>query len=52
MKESSQIAQTYAKAFLNRNFPENEAPGGILRSTKCTYISMRVLLRRIVYQLA
>jgi len=25
MKESSQIAQTYAKGFLNRMFPENEA---------------------------
>ena len=25
MKESSQIAQTYAKSFLNRSFPDNEA---------------------------
>jgi len=25
MKESSQIAQTFAKGFLNRSFPDNEA---------------------------
>ena len=25
MKESSQIAQTYAKSFLNKSFPDNEA---------------------------